>query len=693
MTAGFDFKVKIPYAGVKNYRNERYSTSLFKFPFIFCGKNFAAKANGATGVYHDYGQLAELVPGSSVDNMLDGSKSTKMEIQKSSGRWFNETTDTNTSNYGKIRLDFSESMSGDDEINIVCVEMDKIYPIGELGVYSYTDSGYSADQIIHSINQEYWLGALHPLGYTWYYQYGVQPKIDSHPLGTFDDNYRLSGLDGKYVFFMLQKPITSDRPYVEFYIRETGRSKYGYNGDFKLGRWGSIIDEHFIDSAYSTGDVLQDIKINAAGSGYNVDDILTFVGGTPLDTAAQLKVLTVGGSGEVLTFDVETYSIYSATPSNPVSVTGGAGSSATFNLTWLSITPNPDHATESPVEGNSNNHIILSGCEGVLQQSATIEFLIRNDFEYILQFYHKTVISISDPSFQTYRIKITYYDWENSSLGTEYLILDLGFFSNLCVYGPTPGAESDPVTRWVRSHVYINRKKGGRRESGCTTRSSNVVVHEVPNGTKSVRVWFSINSDPTWVSAYKPIWQIDDVSLSSVNNLAPPGSISQIRSTGLYGTATSDYHDYYEDFDFGGDVKITRLGMYQYNFSTSKQKRIPGSFHDLGGLVGANFSGLSYSTRGKLQQRNFAGRIIGEFISKAGTKQSKRVNIVATKEMKEAIEEFYNGQKAFGLVEPQGEFSDYIIGEGTLNWKAIDPINPSDPANYLWEGTMVLEEV
>lgn len=75
--------------------------------------------------------------------------------------------------------------------------------------------------------------------------------------------------------------------------------------------------------------------VNAGGSGYAVNNILTVVGGT--GTAATLRVTSVS-SGAVTGVSVETPGSYTVDPSNPVSVTGGAGSGATFNLTMTSGT-------------------------------------------------------------------------------------------------------------------------------------------------------------------------------------------------------------------------------------------------------------------------------------------------------------------------------------------------------------------
>lgn len=79
-------------------------------------------------------------------------------------------------------------------------------------------------------------------------------------------------------------------------------------------------------------------SIQAAGTGYTAGDILTIVGGTS-STVAKIKVDSVGGGGDITSILVETdidgdEGNYSVIPANPVSVTGGTGTTATFNLTW-----------------------------------------------------------------------------------------------------------------------------------------------------------------------------------------------------------------------------------------------------------------------------------------------------------------------------------------------------------------------
>ena len=72
--------------------------------------------------------------------------------------------------------------------------------------------------------------------------------------------------------------------------------------------------------------------ITSGGTGYTVNDVLTFVGGT-FTAAGSLTVTSVSG-GVITGVSVATYGAYTVLPSNPISVTGGTGSGATFTSTW-----------------------------------------------------------------------------------------------------------------------------------------------------------------------------------------------------------------------------------------------------------------------------------------------------------------------------------------------------------------------
>ena len=89
--------------------------------------------------------------------------------------------------------------------------------------------------------------------------------------------------------------------------------------------------------------------VAAGGTGYTVGDILTVVGGTQSGGAATLTVATVS-AGAVVTVTISNAAAYSVLPTNPVSVTGGTGSGATFNLTWSPINFTIDNAGSGYVE-------------------------------------------------------------------------------------------------------------------------------------------------------------------------------------------------------------------------------------------------------------------------------------------------------------------------------------------------------
>jgi hypothetical protein len=75
------------------------------------------------------------------------------------------------------------------------------------------------------------------------------------------------------------------------------------------------------------------VAVNAAGTGYVAGNTLAVVGGIGQITT-ELTVSTVNGSGGVTGVTISNAGQYSTAPTNPVSVTGGAGSAATFDITF-----------------------------------------------------------------------------------------------------------------------------------------------------------------------------------------------------------------------------------------------------------------------------------------------------------------------------------------------------------------------
>lgn len=98
------------------------------------------------------------------------------------------------------------------------------------------------------------------------------------------------------------------------------------------------------------------VAINGGGTGYTVGDILTVTGGTKTHTA-RVRVTSVS-SGVINGIVVDEGGAYTANPSNPVSVTGGTGSGATFNLTfasngWTQLVYNQQASSAAVVAGGT----------------------------------------------------------------------------------------------------------------------------------------------------------------------------------------------------------------------------------------------------------------------------------------------------------------------------------------------------
>lgn len=86
------------------------------------------------------------------------------------------------------------------------------------------------------------------------------------------------------------------------------------------------------------GDQVATIAVNAPGTGYVVGDVLTIAGGTSTK-AGRIIVTTIGGSGDITAARIWDSGAYSVDPTLAANaVTGGTGSSATFDLTMEAST-------------------------------------------------------------------------------------------------------------------------------------------------------------------------------------------------------------------------------------------------------------------------------------------------------------------------------------------------------------------
>jgi subtilisin-like proprotein convertase family protein len=114
-------------------------------------------------------------------------------------------------------------------------------------------------------------------------------------------------------------------------------------------------------------------NINNAGSGYKIGDTLTVRGGT-FTAPAIIQVANVNGTGGITAANVLTGGTYSALPTNPVPVSGGSGTGATFTLTFTVVTqvelvspgsytvnpPSPANVTDSTTPAASGAMLTLN---------------------------------------------------------------------------------------------------------------------------------------------------------------------------------------------------------------------------------------------------------------------------------------------------------------------------------------------
>lgn len=125
---------------------------------------------------------------------------------------------------------------------------------------------------------------------------------------------------------------TEEKIYTDhWYIGTADPAKATWSGLRTLiGQEVQIVGDGLVQESQTVQGTVNAASVVAGGTGYATNNILTVVGGT--GTAATLRVTGQSG-GVITTVSVETAGNYTVPPPNPVSVTGGAGSGATFNLT------------------------------------------------------------------------------------------------------------------------------------------------------------------------------------------------------------------------------------------------------------------------------------------------------------------------------------------------------------------------
>jgi len=126
---------------------------------------------------------------------------------------------------------------------------------------------------------------------------------------------------------------------VSFAIQDATDASINYHsGDILTVSGGTFANPAQI-LVITAANIVSAVSLDAsdASAGYQVDDVLTVTGGTgvPNYQPTQIKVLTVNGSGKILTFQLIYDGNYSSFPPTPNSPTGGHGTGAVFDLTLV----------------------------------------------------------------------------------------------------------------------------------------------------------------------------------------------------------------------------------------------------------------------------------------------------------------------------------------------------------------------
>jgi hypothetical protein len=311
-------------------------------------------------------------------------------------------------------------------------------------------------------------------------------------------------------------------------------------------------------------------------------------------------------------------------------------------------------------KGINSNHYLLDTTGKEFQQYINWQGTnIKPLDEYVLKFWHKMLPDSGTGA--TWQVNIAYYDSERNYLG-QYTL-----YENDGTDAPT----------WVEATFLINYKEGYKRYSG---RDETGNKHEVPADTHSFRFSFALTKNP----GYDDGWKLDDFYL--YRGTIPAG-LGHHERYGYNGVPRS----WIGIRENSGISKIRRLGMFKYEFATSRQKNRLAHIYDIGGKAFINPQAMSRGITGTIENRNANGTILGTFTPKGGVKRTKTITMMCTKEQLEYLEDLASSHGLVGMIDPQCEWSEYVISPGSMNFNVIQGVT-DNPNEYHWTGTMQMEE-
>lgn len=185
--------------------------------------------------------------------------------------------------------------------------------------------------------------------------------------------------------------------------------------------WQNLVDAVNLGQSVSRGPSELAVATLATGAGlaaivgggtlYTANDVLSVVGGT-FTQPTQIVVDTVDGGGVILTAHISQSGSYSVFPSNPVSVTGGTGSGATFNLTQgaQSAPAQASYVMSGGTNGSTVTTATLIGTDGT---SRTGMYALRGSKANIV-----VLADATDPTYWTNQVAFGYSEGIAYMIGT-----------------------------------------------------------------------------------------------------------------------------------------------------------------------------------------------------------------------------------------------------------------------------------
>jgi len=537
--------------------------SIKPFPFIFCSKDFASSRNGATAVFFSAGNAIE-TSAFPASNLIDGNRGSFLEATKIGSA---------TVNYASVHFDMSGSMLDvEDEINMICIQMDERFPAHKLRIISYTAANFSSNPLDHNISSDFYTGPFDPA----IYARGSWPKIDGEDLFKrlpASAPHEVQGLDGRNVWILLDDAVTQDRPYVKIIFTTPGTNQFGVDGSWDNGLWSGSVDE-----------------------------------------------------------------------------------------TIVTADPYPDSNG-----ANDNQMKLVTTVSGPTQLSRTMSLSMRPSHEYVVRYATNSDTTVAGDG-GLFKIEIAYFNNIGTQLGSTETLWSSVIAS---------------FAAWKLERWFINYKYKGTRVSG-----DNTFRHDVPSDTHTFTLRFVLIADDTDVLG----WRVDDLTVYSLTTRTPINFIETFILNGA-SAETAIYVAYPITRDMSGTIRVHRVSMFQYKFSTSRKSGQLAELQDIGSKAGANPSSMQINQSGKVLMRDINGNIAGQFIPIAGIKSNKNIVFICPKEMKEAMNDLYASSVPFGMIEPQGDFSEYALKDGGLSWNAISPQSLSEEKDWLWQGNGTLVEI